>query len=95
MASFNSSNAFLRSPFLLGKNPRRRNLSTGNPEAASAAREVQTRRMLDSLYFRLAEVTGREADEIRDGARARRVLTAAEAQGYGLVTGRIERRRRV
>jgi ATP-dependent protease ClpP protease subunit len=60
-----------------------------------AAREEQTRRMLDSLYFRLAQVTGREVDEIRDGARARRVLTAAEAQGYGLVTGRIERRRRV
>jgi ATP-dependent Clp protease, protease subunit len=66
----------------------------GTP-VAIAAREEQTRRMLDSLYFRLAEVTGREVDEIRDGARARRVLTVAEAQGYGLVTGRIERRRRV
>ena len=66
----------------------------GTP-VAIAAREEQTRRMLDSLYFRLAEVTGREVDEIRDGARARRVLTAAAAQGYGLVTGRIERRRRV
>ena len=66
----------------------------GTP-VAIAAREEQTRRMLDSLYFRLAEVTGREVDEIRDGVRARRVLTVAEAQGHGLVTGRIERRRRV
>ena len=58
---------------------------------AIAAREEQTRKMLDSLYIRLADVTGKEVDEIRDGARAHRVLTAAEAERYGLLTGQIER----
>jgi len=59
---------------------------------AIAAREEQTRTMLDALYVRLADVTGREVDEIRDDARAHRVLTAAEADQYGLLTGQIERR---
>ena len=58
----------------------------GTP-VAIAAREEQTRRMLDSLYFRLAEVTGREVDELRDDARARRVLTVAEARGTALSPG--------
>jgi len=56
--------------------------------SALAAREQQVNRMLDSLYYRIAEVTGREADEIRDNARQGRVLTAAEALGYGLLTAR-------
>jgi len=59
---------------------------------AIAAHEEQTRKMLDSLYFRLADVTGREVDEIRDDARAHHVLTAAEAERYGLLTGPINRR---
>ena len=59
---------------------------------AIAAREEQTRKMLDSLYIRLPDVTGKEVDEIRDDARAHRVLTAAEAERYGLLTGQIERR---
>ena len=42
-------------------------------------------RMLDTLYYRLAEVTGREVDEIREDARGRRSLTAAQAIGYGLI----------
>jgi ATP-dependent Clp protease protease subunit len=41
--------------------------------------------MLDTLYFRLAEVTGREVDQIRDDARRGRSLTAAQAIGYGLI----------
>lgn len=43
--------------------------------------------MLDALYFRLADVTGREVDEIRDDARRGRFLTADQATGYGLVDG--------
>ncbi len=64
----------------------------GGTLTAVAAREEQTRGMLDSLYFRLAETTGREVDELRADARARRVLTAAEAERYGLLTGQIKRR---
>jgi ATP-dependent Clp protease, protease subunit len=56
--------------------------------SALAAREQQVQRMLDSLFHRLAEVTGREADEIRSDAHNGRTLTAAEAIGYGLLTGR-------
>jgi ATP-dependent Clp protease, protease subunit len=53
--------------------------------SAITAREQQVVRMLDTLYFRLAEVTGREVDEIRDDARRGRVLTSAQAIGYGLI----------
>ena len=60
---------------------------------AITAREEQIRTMLDALYFRLAEVTGREVDEIRGDAQAHRILTAGEAQRYGLLTGQIERDR--
>jgi ATP-dependent Clp protease, protease subunit len=52
-------------------------------DLASRQREFAT--MLDALYFRLADVTGREVDDIRDDARRRRFLTAAEAVDYGLV----------
>jgi ATP-dependent Clp protease protease subunit len=54
---------------------------------ALAAREEQVSQMLDSLYARLADVTGREVDEIRDDARRNRVLTAGEAIRYGLISG--------
>lgn len=64
----------------------------GGTLTAVAAREEQTRNMLDSLYVRLADVTRREVDELRADTRGRRVLTAAEAQRYGLLTGQIERR---
>jgi ATP-dependent Clp protease, protease subunit len=37
------------------------------------------------LYTRLAEVSGREVDEIRRDARQGRLLTAEEALAYGLV----------
>jgi ATP-dependent Clp protease, protease subunit len=52
---------------------------------AITVREQQIVRMLDTLYFRLAEVTGRSQDEIREDARRGRVLTAAQAIGYGLI----------
>jgi ATP-dependent protease ClpP protease subunit len=36
-------------------------------------------------------VTGREPDEIREDARRGRVLTAAQAIGYGLIQDQITR----
>jgi ATP-dependent Clp protease, protease subunit len=55
-------------------------------------RQQQAERMLDSLYYRIAEATGREVDDIRDDARRGRTLTAAEAIGYGLIHGRVSAR---
>ena len=52
---------------------------------ALASHEEQVRAMLDQLYLRLAEVTGREVDEIRADARRGRYLTADEAVSYGLI----------
>jgi ATP-dependent Clp protease protease subunit len=59
---------------------------------AVAAREEQARKMLDSLYARLAGVTGREVDEIRDDARRYRSLTVDDAIRYRLITERIGQR---
>ncbi len=60
-------------------------LEFGGTVSAVTAREQQVIRMLDTLYYRLAEVTGREVDEIREDARRRRSLTTAQAIGYGLI----------
>jgi ATP-dependent Clp protease, protease subunit len=60
-------------------------LSFGGTVTALSAHEQHVTRMLDTLYYRLAEVTGREVDEIRDDARHGRSLTAAQAIGYGLI----------
>lgn len=60
-------------------------LQFGGTVTAVTAREQQVTRMLDTLYYRLAEVTGREVDEIRDDARRRRSFTTAQAVGYGLI----------
>ena len=59
---------------------------------AVSAREQQVSRMTDSLYYRLAEATGRDAEDIREDARHGRVLTVAEAIGYGLVHDRVSKR---
>jgi ATP-dependent Clp protease, protease subunit len=50
-----------------------------------AAQQEQVAAMLDTLYIRLAEVTGREVDEIRGDARRGRFLTVDEAVSYGLI----------
>jgi ATP-dependent Clp protease, protease subunit len=50
-----------------------------------AVREEELRRLADAFYIRLAEVTGREVDEIREDARGGRLLTAEQAVAYGLV----------
>jgi ATP-dependent Clp protease, protease subunit len=60
-------------------------LEFGGTVTAVTAREQQMIRMLDTLYYRLAEVTGREVDEIREDAHRRRSLTTAQAIGYGLI----------
>jgi ATP-dependent Clp protease, protease subunit len=52
-----------------------------------SSREEQVRGMMDTLYLRLADVTGREVDEIRADARRGRYLTVDEAIGYGLIQG--------
>jgi ATP-dependent Clp protease protease subunit len=60
-------------------------LAFGGTVTALSTHEQHVTRMLDTLYFKLAEVTGREVDEIRDDARRGRSLTTAQAIGYGLV----------
>jgi len=41
--------------------------------------------MLEALYRRLAELTGKDVERIRADARAGRILSAEEAVEYGLV----------
>ena len=60
-------------------------LEFGGTVTAISAREQQVTRMLDTLYYRLAEVTDREVDQIRDDARRGRHMTTAQAIGYGLI----------
>lgn len=55
-----------------------------------ASQEEQLRTMLDQLFIRLAEVTGREVGEIRADARRERLFTVAEAIAYGLIEARAE-----
>ena len=57
-----------------------------------SAHEQQARRMVDSLVYRIAEATGREVDDVRENARRGRVLTVAEAIGYGLIHDRAAKR---
>jgi ATP-dependent Clp protease, protease subunit len=66
-------------------------LQFGGTVTAVTAREQQARRMVDSLFYRIAEATGRPAEEIREDARRSRTLTTAEAIGYGLITERAEK----
>jgi ATP-dependent Clp protease, protease subunit len=66
-------------------------LQFGGTVTAVTAREQQARRMVDSLFYRIADATGRPADEIRDDARRCRTLTSAEALGYGLITERVSK----
>ena len=60
-------------------------LEFGGTVTAVTERQRQTERMVDSLYYRIAEATGREADEVREDSRRGRTLTTAEAIGYGLI----------
>ena len=55
-------------------------------------RQRHAQRMVDSLYYRIAEATGREPDEIREDFRQARTLATAEAIGYGLIHDRLGQR---
>jgi ATP-dependent Clp protease protease subunit len=68
-------------------------LKFGGTVTAVTERQLQAERMLDSLYYRIAEATGRDVDEIREDARHERTLTTAEAIGYGLIQDRVVPRR--
>lgn len=57
----------------------------GGAASDLAIREEELRRKVDAFYLRLAEVTGREVDEIREDAREGRMFTAEQAREYGLV----------
>jgi ATP-dependent Clp protease protease subunit len=48
-----------------------------------AAVEEEHRRRVDAYFIRLADVTGREVDELREDARAGRLFTAEQAVEYG------------
>lgn len=61
-------------------------LSLHGPASVLAAREGQARLLLDALWERVAEATGREADEIRADAARHRFLTVPQAIEYGLLT---------
>jgi ATP-dependent Clp protease protease subunit len=50
-----------------------------------AAHEANHRGLVDDLYERIAQVTGRSAEQVRDDARQGRYLNATEAVDYGLV----------
>ncbi len=67
-------------------------LQFGGTVTAVTAREQQARRMVDSLFYRIAEATGRDAEDIREDARRGRTLTTAEAIGYGLIHERAAKR---
>ena len=54
-------------------------LSLGGTATQVRGQEEQVETMVNTLYIRLAEVTGREVDEIRADARRGRYLTVPEA----------------
>ena len=64
-------------------------LELGGTVTTVTERQQQAERMLDSLYYRIAEAAGREADEVRADARRGRTMTTAEAIGYGLIHDRV------
>ena len=66
----------------------------GGTVTAVTAREQQARRMVDSLFYRIADATGHPADEVIQDARRGRTLTTAEAIGYGLIHERAAKRTR-
>jgi ATP-dependent Clp protease, protease subunit len=67
-------------------------ISFEGPVAAVAAHEEQVRAMLADLYERMAEATGRPADDLQQDARQSRLLSAGQAIDYGLIDGFAEAR---
>jgi ATP-dependent Clp protease, protease subunit len=64
-------------------------LDIAGTATAVTERQRHAQRMVDSLYYRIAEATGREPDEIREDFRQARTIAAAEAVGYGLIHERL------
>jgi len=64
-------------------------LNAGGTATQVRSQEQQVEIMVDTLYTRLAEVTGHEVDEIRGDARQGRFLTVPEAVAYGLLDGQV------
>ncbi len=62
-------------------------LSLDGTATEVSIQEEQVRAMLDSLYLRLAEVTGQEVDTVREDARHGRFFTVPDAISYGLIEG--------
>lgn len=59
---------------------------------ALASREAQARAMLDELFGRIAEVTGRDVAQVRADARRDKPFNVAEAIAYGLVETQVAAR---
>jgi ATP-dependent Clp protease protease subunit len=59
---------------------------------ALASREEQARAMLDELFGRIAEITGRDVAQVRADARRDTLFTVTEAIAYGLVESRVTAR---
>jgi ATP-dependent Clp protease, protease subunit len=70
---------------VLGLSEPRLNLDGTATQVRGQEEQIET--MVDTLYIRLAEVTGREVDEIRADARQGRFLRVPEAVAYGLLDG--------
>jgi ATP-dependent Clp protease, protease subunit len=68
-------------------------LSFDGTVTAVAAGEEQARAMLGELFTRIAEVTGRDLDQVRADARRDRLFSVTEAVEYGLVDGQATARR--
>jgi len=81
LAAATERRAYPNAVFLLSE-PR---LDFHGSATSLSSHEEQVRTMLDALYRRLADVTGREVDEIRADARRGRYLSVADAVGYGLI----------
>jgi ATP-dependent Clp protease protease subunit len=59
---------------------------------ALASREEQARAMLDELFGRVAEVTGRDLAQVRADARRDKLFNVAGAIAYGLVESQVTAR---
>jgi ATP-dependent Clp protease protease subunit len=65
-------------------------LSFRGSVSAVTAQEEQARAMVDALWERIAQTTGREIDDIRADAGRTRFFTVDEALQYGLISERAE-----
>jgi ATP-dependent Clp protease, protease subunit len=67
-------------------------LEIGGTATAITERQRQAERILDSLYYRIAEATGRDSGDVREDFQRTRTLTTAQAIGYGLIHDRVAQR---